>query len=92
MITRTIMVKNTKNKYKLPEKLVKNIVKDFLRQINAALLNKEMVWIRHLGVFRVKKGKARTGRNVKTGMLVNIPAQYRVKFKVCRIMKDRLNA
>lgn len=92
MITRTIMIENTAKNLKVTQKLTRAIVKDFLRQINGALLNGEVVWIRHLGMFKVVYCKPRKAMNVKTGIPVYVPAKKRIRFKPCSLMKEKVNA
>lgn len=42
------------------------------------------------GSFEVKKRKARTGRNPKTGEVISIPKKKRVKFNPSKSFKDSL--
>ncbi len=42
------------------------------------------------GSFSVSKRKSRTGRNPQTGELMTIPANYTVKFKPGKELKDKI--
>ena len=46
---------------------------------------------RDFGVFNVKEQAARTGLNPKTMERVQVPAKRKVKFKMGRIMKQKLS-
>ncbi len=70
---------------------VKPIVQHFLDEIIAELGNGNRIEFRDFGVFEVKLRKARTGQNPKTLEPVDIPARRTVKFKMGRIMKQKLN-
>jgi DNA-binding protein HU-beta len=48
----------------------------------------EAVKISGLGVFRLRKMKARMGRNPQTGEPIKIPARRKVGFSVARAFKD----
>ena len=48
----------------------------------------ESVKIPGLGIFRLRKMKARMGRNPQTGEPIKIPARKKVGFSVARAFKD----
>ena len=48
----------------------------------------EPVKISGLGIFRLRKLKARMGRNPQTGEPIRIPARKKVGFSVARAFKD----
>lgn len=58
----------------------KDSVEMFMRTIKDALKNNERVTISEFGSFYVKFRKARKGRNLKTGEIIDIPPQKVVKF------------
>ena len=43
-----------------------------------------------LGKFSVIERKARTGRNIRTGETIQIPAKKTVKFTVSKLIKDKI--
>ena len=48
----------------------------------------ESVKVSGLGIFRLRKTKARMGRNPQTGEPINIPARKKVGFLVAKSFKD----
>jgi DNA-binding protein HU-beta len=64
--------------------LVELVGKELLR-------NKEFV-LPGLGVLRVRSRSARTGRNPRTGLVINIPAKKVVRFRAYRPLDDLINA
>ena len=63
---------------------------ELVKQIGAELTPEEKVKVTHLGVFKAKKTKPRTGRNPRTGVLVEIPSKIRVSFKASKTLLDKL--
>ena len=70
--------------------LVKRIVQQFLDEIIEELGRDNRLEFRDFGVFECKVRAARTAQNPKTLERVPVPAKRTVKFKVGRLMKDRL--
>ena len=50
----------------------------------------DRIEFRGFGTFGVKKRKARTARNPKTGEQVNVPARKTVYFKAGRELKEKV--
>ena len=48
----------------------------------------ESVKVPGLGIFRLRKMKARTGRNPRTGEPIKIPARKKVGFSVAKTFKE----
>ena len=48
----------------------------------------ENVKIPGLGIFRLRKMKARMGRNPQTGEAIKIPARKKVRFSVAKVFKE----
>src|SRR3954453_23366492 len=69
---------------------VKKIVQQFLDQIVAELGKGNRLEFRDFGVFESKIRKARKAQNPKTLEPVAVPEKRTVKFKVGRLMKQRL--
>ena len=69
----------------------KEIVQRFLDEIASELGKDNRLEFRDFGVFVVKKQAARTAQNPKTLEKIQVPAKRRVKFKMGRIMKKKLN-
>ncbi len=70
--------------------LVKRIVQKFLDEIIAELGRGNRLEFRDFGVFETKIRKARKAQNPKTLEPVQVPKKRTVKFKVGRLMKQKL--
>lgn len=70
--------------------MVKRIVQEFLDRIVEELGNGNRLEFRDFGVFESKVRSARMAQNPKTLERVPVPAKRTVKFKVGRLMKERL--
>jgi nucleoid DNA-binding protein len=71
---------------------IEKVVNEFLRAINIALLNQDIVIFKHFGRFWVVKYKRKIGRNPHTNLPIPIEPSWKVKFASCKGMKRRLNA
>ena len=69
---------------------VKRVVQQFLDEIVNELGKGNRLEFRDFGVFETKLRKERKAQNPKTLEPVNVPAKRTVKFKVGRLMKQRL--
>ena len=71
--------------------LVKKVVQQFLDEIVNELGRGNRLEFRDFGVFETKLRKARKAQNPKTLEPVAVPEKRTVKFKVGRLMKQRLS-
>jgi len=71
--------------------IVKRIIQSFLDEIIEELGCGNRLEFRDFGVFESKERAARTAQNPKTLERVEVPSKRTVKFKVGRLMKDRLH-
>jgi integration host factor subunit beta len=69
---------------------VKRIVQKFLDEVIKELGRGNRLEFRDFGVFETKIRKARRAQNPKTLAPVDVPQKRTVKFKVGRLMKQRL--
>src|SRR5437773_5950224 len=69
---------------------VKRVVQQFLDEIVSELGKANRLEFRDFGVFETKIRKARKAQNPKTLEPVEVPEKRTVKFKVGRLMKDKL--
>ena len=69
---------------------VKRVVQQFLDEIVSELGKGNRLEFRDFGVFETKIRKARKAQNPKTLEPVEVPEKRTVKFKVGRLMKQRL--
>ena len=72
--------------------VVKKIIQTFLDEIIDELGRGNRLEFRDFGVFESKVRAARTAQNPKTLERVSVPSKRTVKFKVGRLMKERLTA
>jgi DNA-binding protein HU-beta len=85
-----IIVKIAKDA-KLSKKAAGTAFGSFIGAITAALKKNDRVPIVGFGTFAVRKVKARTGRNPKTGKAITISARKRPVFKAGKSLKDAVN-
>ena len=69
----------------------KEIVQQFLEEITAELAKDNRLEFRDFGVFEVKERAARTAQNPRILEKIQVPAKRSVKFKMGRIMRERVN-
>jgi integration host factor subunit beta len=70
--------------------VVKKIVQSFLDEIIEELGHGNRLEFRDFGVFETKERAARIAQNPKTLQRVHVPPKRTVKFKVGRLMKQKL--
>lgn len=70
---------------------VKRVVQQFLDEIISELGKGNRLEFRDFGVFETKLRKARRAQNPKTLQPVEVPEKRTVKFKVGRLMKQKLS-
>ena len=72
--------------------VVKPVVQSFLDEIIDELAKNNRLEFRDFGVFETKIRAARKAQNPKTMEQVRVPAKRNVKFKMGRLMKQKINA
>jgi integration host factor subunit beta len=70
--------------------LVKDILQRFLEEMMAELAKGNRLEFRDFGVFEPRLRKPRMARNPRTSEQVPVAAKFTVKFKVGRLLKDRV--
>lgn len=70
--------------------LVKRIIQRFLDEIISELGNGNRIEFRDFGVFEARVRGARSAQNPKTLERVKVPPKRSVRFKVGRLMKQKL--
>jgi len=71
--------------------VVKAVIQHFLDEIVAELVKTNRLEFRDFGVFETRARAARRAQNPKTLERIRVPAKRAVKFKVSRLMKQKLN-
>jgi len=72
--------------------VVKPVIQSFLDEIIDELAKNNRLEFRDFGVFETKMRAARKAQNPKTMEQVQVPAKRSVKFKMGRLMKQKMNA
>jgi integration host factor subunit beta len=70
---------------------VKAVIQQFLDEIASELSKNSRLEFRDFGVFEVRQAAPRAAQNPKTLEPIEVPAQRRVKFKMGRIMREKMN-
>lgn len=71
--------------------VTKEIIQQFLDEIISELARGNRLEFREFGVFEVRGRRARRAQNPRTLEKVEVPPKRVVKFKVGRIMRDRVS-
>jgi integration host factor subunit beta len=72
--------------------VVKRVVQAFLDEVISELSSNNRLEFRDFGVFEVRTREARVAQNPKTLERVKVPAKRTVKFKMGRLMKEKLSS
>jgi integration host factor subunit beta len=89
-ITKKDLVDRIADKTGSKRVLVKKIVQTFLDEIVSELGEGNRLEFRDFGVFELRSRAARVAQNPKTMEKVFVPSKRTVKFKIGRLMKQRL--
>jgi integration host factor subunit beta len=90
-ITKKELIDRITKKTQCKNLTCKEIVQQFLDEIAAELGKNNRLEFRDFGVFEVKERAARTAQNPKTLQKIHVPAKRKVKFKMGRIMRERMD-
>ena len=90
-ITKKELIDRIANRTQCKNITAKEIVQQFLDEISAELGKGNRLEFRDFGVFEVKERAARVAQNPKTLEKIQVPARLKVKFKMGRIMRERMN-
>lgn len=89
-VTKKDLVDRIADESKTKRNIVKRIVQSFLDEVIVELGSGNRLEFRDFGVFEIRERAARIAQNPKTMEKVPVPRKRTVKFKVGRLMKDRL--
>jgi integration host factor subunit beta len=89
-ITKKELVDRIAEKTATKRVVVKDVIQRFLNEIIDELGKGNRLEFRDFGVFETKQRAARIAQNPKTLQRVQVPAKRTVKFKVGRLMKQKL--
>ena len=91
-ITKKDVVNLVKAKTDLSAKTTGEVVDALLEVITEALADGDSVRFTGFGTFSVTERAARTGKNPRTGEMIEIAAPKSVSFKAGKSLKDKVNA
>ncbi len=75
----------------ITHKQAETALNTFIGYIVESLKGGQKVPLKGFGTFAVSEAKARTGRNPRTGEIVQIAAKKRVRFSPSKNLKDEVN-
>lgn len=91
-ITKKELIERIAKKTQFRNITVKEIVQQFLDEISTELGKGNRLEFRDFGIFKIKERAGRTAQNPKTLEKIQVPVKQSVKFKMGRIMRERLNS
>jgi integration host factor subunit beta len=74
----------------LTKVVVKSVIQHFLDEVIGELASGNRLEFREFGVFEVKERRARSAQNPRTLERVDVPPKRVVRFKVGRLMRERV--
>lgn len=80
------IAEDTGNKRVVVKKIVQRLLEEIIRELGQG----HRLEFRDFGVFEIRERAARVAQNPKTMEKVRVPSKRTVKFKVGRLMKERL--
>ncbi len=89
-VTKKELVRRIADRTGQTKVVTKDIVQMFLDEIITELGKGNRLEFREFGVFEIKERAARKAQNPRTLEKVDVPAKRVVKFKVGRLMKERV--
>jgi integration host factor subunit beta len=89
-ITKKELVNRIAEQTKQTKVVVKDILQQFLEEIVSELSDGNRLEFREFGVFEVRQRAARLAQNPRTLEKVYVPAKKVVRFKVGRMMRERV--
>jgi len=87
-MTKTQLVARVSEVTGVSRKQIDDILGSMIETVVRTVKRGESVKISGLGIFRLRKLKARMGRNPQTGEPIKIPARKKVGFSVAKTFKE----
>ncbi|QIE02022.1 integration host factor subunit beta [Buchnera aphidicola] len=86
-----LFVKISQNNINISNKIIRYAIKEMLEHMITSLAKGKRIEIRGFGSFSLHYRESRTGRNPKTGKIVQLNARYVTHFKPGKQLRDRAN-
>ena len=83
-MTKAVLVASIAKKTGIPKVDILVIIEAFCKEVKTSLTQGEPIYMRGFGSFIIKKRAAKTGRNLKKNVSVNIPKHFAPVFKPAR--------
>lgn len=90
-MNRTELIARVAESQGVDGRTVERIVKGAFDEMAATMARGESVAIHEFGRFNVRGGEMRFGRNVRTGVTIEIPAPRTLQFTTSRLLAERMN-
>jgi integration host factor subunit beta len=90
-LTKKDIVRTISEETGLTQQQTKDVVQRTFDAIVECLASGRRIELRNFGVFEVKRRAARTARNPRTGVQVEVPEKFVVTFKPGKEMEARVN-
>lgn len=90
-ITKKDLVEKISEKTGLTQVDTKIVIESFLDSISKALQTNSNIEIRGFGRFKIKEKKARTARNPRTNMHIQVEAGFKPVFEASKELRNRIN-
>lgn len=91
-ITKKELIDRIAKSTNIKQLVVRPVIESFFDEMIAELAKGNRLEFRDFGVFETVTRAARTAQNPKTLERVHVPAKRTVKFKMGRLMKQKLNS
>jgi DNA-binding protein HU-beta len=88
VMTKAQLVSKLADETDIPKKQVDQLLEAIVSTVIKTVKKGESLKIPGLGIFRLRKMKARMGRNPQTGEPIKIPARKKVGFTVAKTFKQ----
>lgn len=73
-----------------PQKVIMKTDKEFYKTFCETLFRKKSIKLTGIGIFQIKKSKAMTKKHPRYGIMMDIPAHYRITFRASKTIKAKL--
>lgn len=90
-MTKSELIEAVSSKIDVPKNRAEDIVNAVFDAMTDALLEDRRIEVRGFGSFSIRKYRARTGRNPRTGTEVQVDKKKSVHFKVGKELRDRVD-
>lgn len=89
-LTKADLSQHLMDRLQIPKKEADLLVNTFLDSIVGSLKEGDGVELRGFGSFRLRDRKARTGRNPRSGVTIEVPPKRVVYFKLGKELRSKL--